>query len=137
MKKFKKEIAKAILATLNSGLADTLIMLLAFFSFYLGQESENMAIFSASGGVMTVFGLLKMIKFSTLEQYLKMEETIKSVTGMTGPPTGPGEENKTRKAAQERKRRDLEKQLGTEFKGITLTVFGTLTASYGSFIPIL
>lgn len=132
----KKFFARLLLATLNSGFADTFVMLLACYSFYQGQVNEEMSIFAAAGGPMTVFGLLKMIRFTTIEKYLASEKTVQQQTGMTGPLVGPGQEEAIRKTAQLRMREKLRKELNSEFWGIFLTVAGTLIASYGSFNPV-
>ena len=96
-----------------------------------------MSIFSASGSIMAVFGLFSMIKFTTIDKYLNKNQIAQSSTGVTGGPINPEEaeiikENNIKKAEIK-----IQRELKSEFKGIILTVIGTLIASYGAYIPIL
>ncbi len=101
----------------------------------MGQRFEDMNLFAASGAVMTVFGLLSMIKFTTIEKFLNQEEIVANSTGMTGRPMLPEQEEQYQKEYQAAVNTRLAKELKTELKGILLSVCGTLIWAYGGYVP--
>ncbi|MBB3192035.1 hypothetical protein [Halomonas cerina] len=129
-------VSRALNAFINSGFTYIFSLLSLLLSFYWGQQLENMSLFASFGGVVTILGLLKTVRFSTIEKYLNFEKEVGQTTGMTGTPVKNGEAEKIKEEAQNRKKRKLENELTSEFQGIFLTGLGTLVASFGSYIPI-
>ncbi|MBK2095646.1 hypothetical protein IB680_08140 [Francisella philomiragia] len=95
-----------------------------------------MSLFSASGSIMTIFGLFSMIKFTTIEKFINQEQIASSSTGITGPPISQEEATKLREENIKKARIRLKKELRTEIKGILFTVLGTLISAYGTYIPV-
>lgn len=85
---------------------------------------------------MTVFGLLSMIRFTTMEKYLNQEAIIAASTGVTGPPLTAEESERISKENQKRAAIQIKKELRAEIKGIALTIVGTLIWAYGSYVPV-
>ncbi|WP_150467813.1 hypothetical protein [Francisella sp. SYW-9] len=95
-----------------------------------------MSLFSASGSIMTIFGLFSMIKFTTIEKFINQEQIVSSSTGVTGPPLSQEESIRLKEKNIKKARIRLKKELRTEVKGILFTVLGTLISAYGTYIPI-
>lgn len=114
-----------------------LVLLLLVASFILMFIHEDIALFAAAGGPITIIGLLSTVKFTTIEKYLKREELIVSSTGMTGPPVSQADYEIIAARSQEATRKRLTLELRSELTGIGLTVFGTILWAYGSYLPIL
>ena len=132
-----KALLKVLLTILNSTASVVFISGFCALSFYLGGVRHDMNLFAASGGVMTVFGLLSLIRFTTIEKYLNRDVIIANSTGLTGPPISAAQakefEAKSIAAAELRVRAELR----SELKGIALTIIGTLIWAYGSYAPTL
>ncbi|MFJ4441699.1 hypothetical protein ACIPZ8_06370 [Pseudomonas sp. NPDC089422] len=105
-------------------------------SIYLAVVCNDLSIFAAAGGPITIIGLFSTIKFTTIEKYLKREELIANSTGVTGPPLSEEECRKIVIQSQEAARKRLGLELRSELTGIGLTVFGTLLWAYGMYVPI-
>jgi hypothetical protein len=95
-----------------------------------------MNLFASSGGLMTVFGLLSLIRSTTIEKYLNQNAIIERSSGLTAPPVPDAElkqlEEKNIAAANIR----IKAELRSEMKGVLLTVIGTLIWAYGAYVPI-
>ena len=115
----------------------SLAILIAFcvLSFVAGQELNDMNLFAASGGVMTIAGLLSLIRFTTLDKLLNQEAIIEGATGLTGPPVSEKEAEeitaRTRAAAMIR----IKAELRSELIGLSLTFVGTVVWAYGAYVP--
>ena len=131
------KIYRFLLSALNSWAAIVFILAYCLASFYFGQICKDMNLFAASGGVMTVFGLFSMIRFTTIEKYLNQEAIIAASTGVTGPPLTQEESARIQRESQERARVRLARELRSELKGISFTIAGTLIWAYGVYIPII
>ncbi|MBK3515378.1 hypothetical protein JFC01_24460 [Shigella sonnei] len=55
-----------------------------------GQYLNDMNLFASSGAIISVFGLLYTIKFTTLKKLSNREAEINSRSGVTGPPLSAG-----------------------------------------------
>lgn len=125
-----------LLTALNSWVSVIFVLLFCSISFYIGQQNKDMNLFAASGAVMTVFGLFSMIQFTTIAKYLNQEAIIAASTGVTGPPLSAEDLALLKKENQEKARVRLKKELRSELKGISFTIFGTLIWAYGAYVPI-
>lgn len=105
-------------------------------SLVAAQLLNDMNLFASSGAVMTIFGLISMIKFTTIEKYLNKEQIIAASTGLTGPPLSQSEQEYV-KRSQKHARQRITKELNSELKGISLSILGTLIWAYGAYIPLL
>lgn len=114
-----------------------LVLLLLVASFILMFLKNDIALFAAAGGPITIIGLLSTVKFTTIEKYLKREELIVTSTGMTGPPVSQADSEIIAARSQEATRQRLALELRSELTGIGLTVFGTILWAYGAYLPIL
>ena len=116
----------------------SLIILVGFCvaSFYFGQTHRDMNLFAASGGVMTVCGLLSLIRFTTIEKYLNQDAIVAGSTGVTGPPLTQDQAKKTQEQSIAAARIRIAAELRSELTGIALTVAGTLIWAYGSYVPV-
>jgi hypothetical protein len=85
-----------------------------------------MNLFASSGAVMTIFGLISMIKFTTIEKYLNKENIVAASTGTTGRHLSEEELIAHVKRSQELAKKRIEKELSSELKGISLSVLGTI-----------
>ena len=85
---------------------------------------------------MTVFGLLSLIQFTTIENYLNYDTIIARSTGLTGPPLSEEAAKlwKERNIAAARIR--IRAELKAETKGTALTVIGTIICAYGACVPL-
>ncbi|MBP6020797.1 MAG: hypothetical protein KA735_15025 [Burkholderiaceae bacterium] len=124
---------RCIIKTFDSWISAGLIVLFCAFSFYIGKHSSDMNLFAASGGVMTIFGLLSMARFSTMEKYLQQEEIIQRSSGVTGPPLADGESEKIAARNRAAARIRIQKELYSDFRGLFLTVAGTIVWAYGQY----
>ena len=131
-----KSIYKFLLYALNSNLSVLAVVFFCCASFYLGQTRSDMGIFAASGAVMTIFGLFSMIRFTTIEKYLRKEEIIANSTGVTGPPLRTDQIERLEKENIARANVQIHKELRSELKGIILTIVGTMIWAYGAYIPV-
>jgi hypothetical protein len=82
-----------------------------------------MNLFASSGAVMTIFGLISMIKFTTIEKYLNKENIVAASTGRH---LSEEELIAHVKRSQELAKKRIEKELSRELKGISLSVLGTI-----------
>jgi hypothetical protein len=131
-----KVVLGGILTTLNSPISAAALIGFCTLSFYLGQSHRDMNLFAASGGIMTVFGLLSLIRFTTIEKYLNQDSIVARSTGLTGPPL-------SQEAAQQWKEKNIaaakirmKAELRAESKGIILTIVGTFIWAYGAYLPV-
>ena len=113
------------------------VVLLLIGSIYLAVLHDDISIFAAAGGPITIIGLLSTIKFTTIEKYLKREELVANSTGVTGPPLSEEEYKRIVTQSQEAARKRLGLELRSELTGIGLTVSGTLLWAYGIYVPII
>ena len=75
-----KEIYKFVAVVAQSKLTLALLVVFCAASFALGQKFKDMNLFAASGGVLTVGGLLSLIRFTTLDKLLLQETMIANST---------------------------------------------------------
>lgn len=113
------------------------VLLLVVASLILMCLYNDIALFAAAGGPITIIGLLSTVKFTTIEKFLKREELILSSTGVTGPPVSQADYEIIVARSQEATRKRLALELRSELTGIALTVFGTILWAYGAYLPIL
>lgn len=113
------------------------VLLLLVASLILMALHNDIALFAAVGGPITIIGLLSTVKFTTIEKYLKREDIIVSSTGVTGPPVSQADAEIIAARSQEATRKRLALELRSELTGIALTVFGTIIWAYGAYLPIL
>ena len=125
-----------LLNALESWVSLVVIILFCTISFFIGQLKSDMNLFAASGGVMTIFGLLSMIRFTTIEKYLQQQNIIDNSSGITGPPLRDEEIERIEKESRERARIKIKKELRSEIKGLALTVVGTIIWAYGVYVPL-
>ena len=85
---------------------------------------------------MTVFGLLSLIRFTTIEKYLNQDTIIAGSTGLTGPPVSEEAAKRWKEKNIADAKVRIKKELRAEAKGIVLTIVGTLIWSYGVYLPI-
>ncbi|EAO0362176.1 hypothetical protein EWN61_05450 [Salmonella enterica] len=78
MKKFRTIFFKIL------GAKTSLILLIVFCgaSFLFGQYLNDMNLFASSGAIISVFGLLYTIKFTTLKNYLTAKLKLTHVVGL-------------------------------------------------------
>lgn len=114
-----------------------LVFLVLVASLVLMFYYNDVSLFAAAGGPITIIGLFSIVKFTTLEKYLKREELAMNSTGVTGPPISEAECEIIVARSQEEARIRLALELRSEFTGIVLTVFGTILWAYGAYLPIL
>lgn len=129
------KVCRCMLAILDSRVTLVVLIFYVGVSFFIGQRLNDMSIFSASGGVVTIFGLFSIIKFTTVDKYLRREEIAYNSTGVTGPPVSDEELGRVMTANREAARVRLEKELRTEMTGVFMTVVGTVIWAYGGYIP--
>ena len=128
---------KILFKILNAKYAPAILILFCIVSLVAAQFLNDMNLFASSGAVMTIFGLISMIKFTTIEKYLNKEQIIAASTGMTGAPLSQSEQEEYVKRSQEQARQRITKELNSELKGISLSILGTLIWAYGAYIPLL
>lgn len=131
-----EKVCASILWLTSSPINIVLVIFLLTGSLYLAVAHEDMSIFAAAGGPITIIGLFSTIKFATIEKYLKREELIANSTGVTGPPLSEDEYKSIVIQSQEAARKRLSLELRSELTGIVLTIFGTLVWAYGAYVPI-
>ena len=133
---WRRGVFRIVVTTLNSSISAAILVLFCVLNFYLGQLHRDMNLFASSGGLMTVFGLLSLVRFTTIEKYLNQNAIIERSSGLTGPPVPDAElkqlEEENIAAANIR----IKAELRSEMKGILLTVIGTLIWAYGAYVPI-
>lgn len=83
---WQRGVFSIVVTTLNSSISAAILVLFCVLSFYLGQLHRDMNLFASSGGLMTVFGLLSLIRFTTIEKYLNQNAIIERSSGLTAPP---------------------------------------------------
>ena len=132
-----KSLYNCIFTVLGSKFSPYVLVIYCLSSFVLGQILSDMNLFAASGAIVTIFGLISMIKFTTIEKFINKETIVASSTGVTGPPLSEEEYEAIVKANQEAARIRIEKELKSELKGISLTMVGTLIWAYGVYFPLL
>ena len=131
-----KMVYKLIAIAAQSKISLAVLTLFCVASFAAGQKFNDMNLFAASGGVMTVGGLLSLIRFTTLNKLLYQEAIIANSTGVTGPPLRAEESEAIQKASREAARLRIEAELRSEIIGLILTVIGTFIWAYGTYIPL-
>lgn len=111
----------------------SVFLMISLISAYL---CDDVALFAAAGGPITIIGLLSTVKFTTIEKYLKRDELIANSTGLTGPPVSEADVEAIVARNREAARKRLTLELRSELTGIALTVFGTSLWAYGAYLPI-
>lgn len=135
VERWLRGVFRTAVTALNSSISATVLIVFCALSFGVGQVRQDMNLFASSGGLMTVFGLLSLIRFTTIEKYLNQETIIAHSSGMTGPPVPDAkvEEIGAKNIAAAKVR--IKAELRSEIKGILLTVVGTLIWAYGAYLP--
>jgi hypothetical protein len=131
-----KGFCKFFLLALKSKISLVILVVFCVASFYFGQVRSDMGVFAASGGVLTVCGLLSLIRFTTIEKYLNQDNIVAQSTGLTGPPLSKERAKKLSEQNIAAARIRIEAELRSELAGIALTVVGTLIWAYGSYVPV-
>ena len=133
MKKFRTIFFKIL------GAKTSLILLIVFCgaSFLFGQYLNDMNLFASSGAIISVFGLLYTIKFTTLKKLSNREAEINSRSGVTGPPLSPEESKRMREENISKARIEVREEIKAEVIGVGLTIFGTFVWAYGGYINII
>lgn len=127
---------KALFLILNSWIAPYLLSTFCVISFIAAQIVGDMNLFASSGAIMSIFGLISMIKYTTVKKLLNQEQEVNSRKGITGPPLT-NEQYKTLAASNLKiARENVAKELKSELKGIWLSIVGTLIWAYGAYIPV-
>jgi hypothetical protein len=129
-------VVRTVATTLNSSISAAVLIGFCVLSFYVGQSHRDMNLFASSGGLMTVFGLLSLIRFTTIEKYLNQEAIVARSSGMTGPPVPDAKAKQLREKNIAAASVRMKAELRAELKGIFLTVIGTLIWAYGDYVPI-
>lgn len=96
-----------------------------------------MNLFASSGAIISVFGLLYTIKYTTLKKLSNQEAEVSSRSGVTGPPLTEEEYNKIVEANLKQARIDVREELKSEILGVGLAIFGTFVWAYGGYITII
>ena len=122
---------------LDSKYTPMALVLFCGASFVIGQWTETMALFASSGAIMSIFGLISLIKYPTFKKLLNREAIAESQTGVTGPPLSEEESRELKAKNVEKAKMRIRIELRTELKGFSMSVAGTLVAAYGGYIPIL
>ena len=112
---------KAIHRFQQSKHAPIFLMLFTAASFLIGQQLNDMTIFSSSGAVVTVSGIFFMVKFTSIKEYRHIHDSPDEVFEETS----------------ELKEKRLKSEIENEIRGIVMSVLGTIIWAYGSYIPIL
>jgi hypothetical protein len=133
MKKFRSLLLSAL------GAKTSLFLLVVFclLSFIFGQALGDMNLFASSGAIISVFGLLYTIKYTTLKKLSNKEAEIASRTGVTGPPLTQEESKKIVEENLRKARIEVREELKAETLGVGLAIFGTFVWAYGGYIKII
>ena len=123
-----------VIKTFDSWGSALSIIFFCAISFYVGRVTGDMNLFASSGGLMTVFGILSTVRFSTMEKYLNREDIIRRSTGVTGPPLSREESERIKAANQAAARKRLKRELRSELRGLALTIVGTFIWAYGVYL---
>ena len=132
----QKTFYRYLFIFLSSKYAPLILILFSLISLAGGQILKNMNLFASSGAIMTIFGLISMIKFTTIEKYLNQKQIVAASTGMTGKVLLQNEQEAYAKRSQELAMQRIKKELRSELKGISLSIAGTLIWAYGAYIPV-
>lgn len=133
MKKFRKILLKA----LGAKTSIFLLIILCISSFIFGQALDDMNLFASSGAIISVFGLLYTIKFTTLKKISNRQAEISSRSGLTGGPLTPEEADKIRAENLAKAEIDVREEIKAEALGVGLTILGTFIWAYGGYIPVI
>lgn len=133
MKKFRQ----LLLTTLGAKTSIFLLVVFCALSFAFGQALNDMNLFASSGAIISVFGLLYTIKYTTLKKLSNREAEINSRSGVTGPPLSEEEYNKIVDENLRQARIDVREELKSEILGVGLAIFGTFVWAYGGYIAII
>jgi hypothetical protein len=136
VERWPRGVFSTVVTTLNSSISAAVLIVFCALSFYLGQLHRDMNLFASSGGLMTVFGLLSLIRFTTIEKYLNQDAIIERSSGLTGPPVPDAKASQLREKNIAAANIRIKAELRSEMKGILLTVIGTLIWAYGAYVPI-
>jgi hypothetical protein len=136
VERWSRGIFGTAVTTLNSSISAAVLIGFCVLSFYLGQLHKDMNLFASSGGLMTVFGLLSLIRFTTIEKYLNQDAIAGRSSGLTGPPVPDAKAEQLREKNIAAAKIRIKAELRSETKGILLTVIGTLIWAYGAYVPI-
>lgn len=124
-----------LLGMIGSKISHLMLLGLVSVSFYFGQKTDDMSIFAASGALLTIFGLFSIIKFTTIEKYLKQDEIVYGSTGVTGPPLTDEQYEEVVRVNRNKARARLSQELRSELVGVLMTVVGTVIWAYGGYLP--
>ena len=119
---WKKILYKMLYSCMSNKYAAIVLVLYSLASFVFGQLIENMAIFASSGAVITIFGIISMSKFTTLTRYFSQENIELDKNEVCDSETEQENSNQV--------------NVYSEFKGLELTIIGTLVWAYGGYIPL-
>ena len=85
---------------------------------------------------MTVFGLLSLGQFTTIEKYLNQNAIIERSSGLQGRQVPDAKLKQLEEENIAATNIRIKAELRSEMKGILLTVIGTLIWAYGAYVPI-
>lgn len=154
---FIEKFGHDFLVAINSRGSYIRIISFCLFNFCLSIIFNDMNIFASSGSLMTIFGLLCMIRFSTIDKYLKHDEIILEMAVRNEPvqPTLPAmlpslqltfptilsmeeaRQSALRAEKASRLEQEYREELKAEFAGIWFTIVGTLIWAYGSYFEAI
>ncbi|AIX01171.1 MULTISPECIES: hypothetical protein [Enterobacteriaceae] len=132
-----KRFRELLLKTLGAKTSLFLLVVFCILSFAFGQALNDMNLFASSGAIISVFGLLYTIKYTTLKKLSNQEAEVSSRSGVTGPPLTEEEYNKIVEANLKQARIDVREELKSEILGVGLAIFGTFVWAYGGYITII
>ncbi|ENL7174836.1 hypothetical protein AB6A49_004542 [Escherichia coli] len=132
-----KRFRTILLKILGAKISIAILCVFCGASFLFGQYLNDMNLFASSGAIISVFGLLYTIKFTTLKKLSNREAEINSRSGVTGPPLSAEESQKIREENLAKARVEVREEIKAEVLGVGLTVFGTIIWAYGGYIKII
>ena len=134
--RWPRSVLRTVTAMMNSPVSAFVLVIFCAFSFYLGQLYRDMNLFASSGGLMTVFGLLSLIRFTTIEKYLNRDAIVARSSGLTGPPIPDAKIKQLKEMNIAAANMRIKAELKSEIKGITLTIIGTYAPYAQMSVPI-
>lgn len=133
MKKFRH----CLLKILGAKTSIALLVVFCILSFSFGQAFNDMNLFASSGAIISVFGLLYTIKFTTLKKITSRSAEVASRGGVTGGPISAEEGERIRKENLAKAEIAVREEIKAEILGVALTILGTFIWAYGSYIKII
>lgn len=131
-----KYFRKLFLRALGAKTSLALLMIFCGLSFIFGQALNDMNLFASSGAIISVFGLLYTIKFTTLKKISNRNAEISSRSGVTGRPLTQEESIRIRNENLKNAEIEVTEEIKSEALGVALTILGTFIWAYGGYVKI-